>query len=95
MKTNTIAVLGLGYVGLPLVVEFGKQISTIGFDISKRKVECCQKGTDTSFELSDDEVKAGVHAIYTDDPAALGEADIIIVAVPTPVDDANIPDLRP
>lgn len=95
MKTNTIAVLGLGYVGLPLVVEFGKKIRTIGFDISKQKVECCQKGTDPSFELSDDEVKAGVHAIYTDDPAALSEADIIIVAVPTPVDDANIPDFRP
>lgn len=95
MKTNTIAVLGLGYVGLPLVVEFGKKIRTIGFDISKQKVECCQKGTDPSFELSDDEVKAGVHAIYTADPAALSEADIIIVAVPTPVDDANIPDFRP
>lgn len=95
MKTNTIAVLGLGYVGLPLVVEFGKQIRTIGFDISKHKVECCQKGTDPSFELSDDEVKSGIHAIYTDNPAALGEADIIIIAVPTPVDDANIPDFRP
>lgn len=95
MKTNTIAVLGLGYVGLPLVVEFGKQTRTIGFDISKHKVECCQKGTDPSFELSDEEVKAGIHAIYTDDPAALGEADIIIIAVPTPVDEANIPDFRP
>lgn len=95
MKTNTIAVLGLGYVGLPLVVEFGKKVRTIGFDISKQKVECCQKGTDPSFELSDDEVKAGIHAIYTDDPAALSEADIIIVAVPTPVDNANIPDFRP
>lgn len=95
MKINTIAVLGLGYVGLPLVVEFGKHIRTIGFDISKHKVECCQKGTDPSFELSDDEVKAGVHAIYTDDPSALGQADIIIIAVPTPVDDANIPDFRP
>jgi len=95
MQTNTIAVLGLGYVGLPLVVEFGKKLRTIGFDISKHKVEACQKGTDPSFELTDEEVQAGVHAIYTDDPAALGEADIIIVAVPTPVDEANIPDFRP
>ncbi len=95
MKINTIAVLGLGYVGLPLVVEFGKHLRTIGFDISKHKVKCCQNGTDPSFELSDDEVKAGVHAIYTEDPSALGQADIIIVAVPTPVDEANIPDFRP
>lgn len=95
MKKITIAVIGLGYVGLPLVVEFGKKIRTIGFDISKHKVACCQKGTDPSFELSDEEVKAGAYAVYTDDPADLAEADIIIVAVPTPVDDANIPDFRP
>ena len=95
MKKITIAVIGLGYVGLPLVVEFGKKYRTIGFDISKHKVACCQKGTDPSFELSDEEVKAGEYAVYTDDPVDLGEADIIIVAVPTPVDDANIPDFRP
>ena len=95
MQTNTIAVLGLGYVGLPLVVEFGKKLRTIGFDISKHKVAACRKGTDPSFELTNEEVQAGVHATYTDDPAALGEADIIIVAVPTPVDEANIPDFRP
>ncbi|MBV2208074.1 MAG: nucleotide sugar dehydrogenase [Thermomonas sp.] len=95
MKPNTIAVLGLGYVGLPLVVEFGKKLRTIGFDISKHKVETCQQGKDPSFELTDEEMKAGLHAVYTDNPAALGEADIIIVAVPTPVDEANIPDFRP
>lgn len=95
MQFNTIAVLGLGYVGLPLVVEFGKKIRTIGFDISKHKVASCQQGVDPSFELTDDEVKAAVHAIYTDDPTALSEADIIIVAVPTPVDNANIPDFSP
>lgn len=95
MQFNTIAVLGLGYVGLPLVVEFGKKIRTIGFDISKHKVASCRQGVDPSFELTDDEVKAAVHAIYTDDPTALSEADIIIVAVPTPVDNANIPDFSP
>jgi UDP-N-acetyl-D-glucosamine/UDP-N-acetyl-D-galactosamine dehydrogenase len=92
---NTIAVIGLGYVGLPLVVEFGKHVRTIGFDISKPKVQACQRGTDPSRELTDAEVQAGVHAIYTDDPALLGEADVIIVAVPTPVDEAHIPDFRP
>jgi len=92
---KTLAVIGLGYVGLPLVVEFGKQIRTIGFDIAKNKVLACQRGTDPSRELSDADMALATHALYTDDPAMLGEADIIIVAVPTPVDDAHIPDFRP
>ena len=91
----TVAVIGLGYVGLPLVVEFGKQVRTIGFDISKPKVESCQRGVDPSRELTDAEVGAATHAVYTDDPALLAEADMIIVAVPTPVDNAHIPDFRP
>jgi UDP-N-acetyl-D-galactosamine dehydrogenase len=92
---TTLAVIGLGYVGLPLVVEFGKQMRTIGFDIAKHKVEACRRGTDPSRELSDEEMALATHALYTDDPALLGEADIIIVAVPTPVDEAHIPDFRP
>ena len=95
MNANTLAVIGLGYVGLPLVIEFGKKIRTIGFDIAKHKVEACRNGKDPSFELTDEEMKAGVHAVYTDDPAMLSEADIIIVAVPTPIDEAKIPDFRP
>ena len=91
----TVAVIGLGYVGLPLVVELGKQVRTIGFDISKAKVESCQRGVDPSRELSDAEVAAATHAVYTDDPALLAEADMIIVAVPTPVDQAHAPDFRP
>ena len=92
---NTVAVIGLGYVGLPLVVEFGKQMRTIGFDIATHKVQACQRGTDPSRELSDAEVQAATHAIYTDDPKMLAEADIVIVAVPTPVDEAHIPDFKP
>ena len=92
---QTLAVIGLGYVGLPLVVEFGKQMRTIGFDIATHKVQACQRGTDPSRELSDAEVQAATHAVYTDDPTMLGEADVIIVAVPTPVDEAHIPDFRP
>ncbi len=91
---NRIAVLGLGYVGLPLVIEFGKKTPTIGFDISKHKVEMCLKGKDPSFELSDEQMRSAQFATYTDDPTQLSEADFIIVAVPTPVDDANIPDFR-
>lgn len=92
---TTLAVIGLGYVGLPLVVEFGKTMRTIGFDIALSKVEACARGTDPSRELTDAEVQAATHAEYTADPARLGEADIIIVAVPTPVDDAHIPDFKP
>lgn len=92
---NIVAVVGLGYVGLPLVVEFGKTIRTVGFDISVEKVESCQRGVDPSHELSDEAVASAAHAIYTSDPAQLAEADIIIVAVPTPVDDAKVPDFTP
>ncbi len=92
---NTVAVIGLGYVGLPLVVEFGKHLRTIGFDIAMHKVESCQRGVDPSRELSSDEIRASIYAVYTADPAMLAEADMIIVAVPTPVDGAHIPDFRP
>ena len=92
---QVVAVIGLGYVGLPLVVEFGKQMRTIGFDISLPKVQSCQRGVDPSRELPDAEMAAATHAIYTADPALLAEADIIVVAVPTPVDEAHIPDFRP
>ena len=92
---TTVAVIGLGYVGLPLVVEFGKQLRTIGFDISASKVESCQRGVDPSRELSDQDLSAARHAVYTTDGSLLSEADIIIVAVPTPVDLAHIPDFKP
>ncbi len=90
-----VAVVGLGYVGLPLVVEFGKLGRTIGFDIAADKVAKCRAGTDPSRELPDAEMRAAVHAEYTSDPAALAEADFILVAVPTPVDEAHIPDFSP
>ena len=90
-----VAVIGLGYVGLPLVVEFGKQVKTIGFDISQHKVDSCLRGVDPSRELADEQMAAAKQAVYTSDPAALAEADMIIVAVPTPVDDAHIPDFKP
>ena len=91
----TVAVIGLGYVGLPLVVEFGKRMRTIGFDISVSKVESCLKGVDPSRELPDEQMRAGINAEYTADPKKLCEADIIIVAVPTPVDVAHNPDFGP
>jgi UDP-N-acetyl-D-galactosamine dehydrogenase len=95
MNTSTVAVIGLGYVGLPLVVEFAKHGRTIGFDIHEGKVASCLAGHDPSRELSDAQMAEATHAVYTSDATMLGEADIIVVAVPTPVDDAHIPDFRP
>ncbi len=92
---SVVAVIGLGYVGLPLVVEFAKHVRTIGFDIAQSKVDACLRGVDPSRELEDAQMAAAKHAVYTSDPAALAEADMIIVAVPTPVDQAHIPDFRP
>jgi UDP-N-acetyl-D-galactosamine dehydrogenase len=88
----TIAVVGLGYVGLPLVIEFGKCLRTIGFDILADKVEKCQSGIDPSREIPDEEMRLARHAVYTNDASSLREADFILVAVPTPVDEARIPD---
>ena len=92
---SVVAVIGLGYVGLPLVVEFGKTGRTIGFDINQEKVAKCRAGSDPSRELDDAAMAAAAHAEYTDDPTILAEADFIIVAVPTPVDAAHIPDFKP
>ena len=92
---QVVAVVGLGYVGLPLVVEFGKSWRTIGFDISAAKVESCRQYIDPSRELSDGDMRSSTNAVYTTDPSLLSEADIIVVAVPTPVDNAHIPDFRP
>jgi UDP-N-acetyl-D-galactosamine dehydrogenase len=92
---DVIAVVGLGYVGLPLVVEFGKLGRTIGFDIAADKVAKCCAGTDPSREIPDAEMALAIHAEYASDPAALADASLIIVAVPTPVDEARIPDFGP
>ncbi len=92
---TTVAVIGLGYVGLPLVVEFGQRTRTIGFDIDPRRVAQCQASTDPSREIPDDAMRSALHAVYTSDPAQLRDADFILVAVPTPVDNAHIPDFGP
>ncbi|WP_431237372.1 nucleotide sugar dehydrogenase [Mycolicibacterium aichiense] len=93
--SSTLAVIGLGYVGLPLVVEFGKRTRAIGFDIASEKVESCQQGVDPSREIPDEDMRAALHAEYSSDPKVLAQADIIIIAVPTPVDEAHRPNLGP
>jgi UDP-N-acetyl-D-galactosamine dehydrogenase len=95
LEDKTLAVIGLGYVGLPLAVEFGKHRSTIGFDIKKERVAELQSGEDHTLECSRAELKEARHARYTSDIEELRQARIYIVTVPTPVDRANRPDMTP
>ena len=89
-----IAVVGLGYVGLPLAVEFGKKYSVIGFDLNKEKLECYKKGIDVTGEVGDCALsKASV--LFTSNENDLQNADFYIVAVPTPVNLDKTPDLKP
>ena len=89
----TIGIVGLGYVGLPLAIEFGKKYSTVGFDLSAAKIAAYQQCVDPTGEINRDEFKASIHLVCTSDPGRLGDADVLIVAVPTPVDAAHNPNL--
>jgi len=96
ISENTIvAVVGLGYVGLPLAVEFGKKYRTIGYDLSEAKIANYKNYCDPTGEVSTADLKAATKLTVSTDPKAIGEADIIIIAVPTPVDEAHIPDFSP
>ncbi|MBA2660320.1 MAG: nucleotide sugar dehydrogenase [Nitrosospira sp.] len=89
---SVVAVVGLGYVGLPLAVEFGKKRQTIGYDLSSSKVESYKRYVDPTGEVSIDELSAASQLLVTTDPAELSRADYIVIAVPTPVDLAHQPD---
>jgi len=90
-----LAVVGLGYVGLPLAVEFGKRRPVIGFDINRRRIEELQRGHDHTLEVEDEEMASAGQLSYTDDRARLAEANVFIVTVPTPIDAYKQPDLTP
>lgn len=92
---TTIAVVGLGYVGLPLAVEFGKKFRTIGFDLSQAKIDSYKHYIDPTGEVSTEDLKAATQLTVSTDASTLREADFVIVAVPTPVDDAHQPDFSP
>src|SRR6185436_3240173 len=92
---SVVAVVGLGYVGLPLAVEFGKKLQTVGFDLSQTKIENYRRYVDPTGEVSSEDLRAARQLAVTSDPAALAQADFIIIAVPTPVDAAHQPDLSP
>ena len=92
---KTIAIVGLGYVGLPLAVEFGKHRSTIGFDINQARIAELQSGKDHTLECSPEELQSAKHLHYSANTQDLQKAKIFIVTVPTPVDQANRPDMTP
>ncbi len=93
---DSVAVIGLGYVGLPLALAFGQKIKTIGFEISQGKVDAYNNGVDPTGEMGADAfTKAKDNIIYTADAAQIKKADVVIVAVPTPINHAKQPDLTP
>ena len=95
VEVTVVAVVGLGYVGLPLAVEFGKQYATVGFDLSEKKIAAYRNFLDPTGEVSQAELKAASGLRVTTDAADLAHADFVIVAVPTPVDQAHQPDFGP
>ena len=92
---KTIAVIGLGYVGLPLAVEFGKSRRVIGLDINAGRIDALRVGHDATLEVSKDELATSDQLTFTSDPADLAVASIYIVTVPTPIDAHKRPDLTP
>lgn len=94
-KMTTIAVIGLGYVGLPLAVEFGKKYKTLGYDLSEPKIAAYQNHNDPTGEVSREAFQEAKYLTCHTDPAVIAQADFIVVAVPTPVDAAHQPELTP
>jgi UDP-N-acetyl-D-glucosamine/UDP-N-acetyl-D-galactosamine dehydrogenase len=93
-KKAKLAVIGLGYVGLPIALEFARRISVIGFDISEKRIEMMKNGVDPSNELESSAFE-GCDITFTSSLDVLREAKFFVVAVPTPVDEHNVPDLTP
>ena len=90
-----IAIIGLGYVGLPLAVEFGKKVPVVGFDIHQKRIDELQSGQDHTLEVSPKELKQATHLSYTTNLQQLADCNFFIVTVPTPIDEFKQPDLTP
>ena len=95
LEDAKIGIVGLGYVGLPLAVEFGKHYKTVGFDINEQRVKALSAGIDETLEVSSQEMQASQFLRYTNDLEGLLECDVYIVTVPTPIDQSKRPDLTP
>jgi UDP-N-acetyl-D-galactosamine dehydrogenase len=92
-ETTKIGIIGLGYVGLPLAVEFGKKIPVVGFDIDKNRVDDLRSNVDRTLEVSADELEKSTHVSFTIAPDDLASCNVYIITVPTPIDSFNQPDL--
>ena len=95
LKNAKIAVVGLGYVGLPLAVEFGKNRAVLGYDINHNRIAELQEGRDKTNECTSDELKGALYLSYSSDENDLHCCSVFIVTVPTPIDNANRPYLKP
>ena len=93
--TARIAVVGLGYVGLPLAVEFGKQYDTVGFDINKARITELREGRDGTLEVEPELLAGAIRLTYVSDADGIADCNVYIVTVPTPIDSARRPDLTP
>jgi len=94
-KAASVAIIGLGYVGLPLAVEFAKKYRVVGFDISEKRILQLKAGADSTREISAEELQAAQNLTLTSDPDEIADANIYIITVPTPIDEHKRPDLRP
>jgi UDP-N-acetyl-D-galactosamine dehydrogenase len=95
LKQAKIGVIGLGYVGLPLAVEFGKKFPTIGLDINKARVQELKEGKDSSLEVDPAELVSTPYLSYTDEPQGIAECNVYVITVPTPINEHKQPDLSP
>jgi UDP-N-acetyl-D-glucosamine/UDP-N-acetyl-D-galactosamine dehydrogenase len=95
LESEKIAVIGLGYVGLPVALGFGRKLATVGFDIRKKRVDDLKSGKDETAEVTPDQMRAAAKLELTADPDKLADCTFYIVAVPTPIDSNNRPDLGP
>src|SRR5258706_8018635 len=86
LEQEKIAVIGLGYVGLPVAISFGRKLPTVGFDIRQRRIDELKKGHDDTLEVTTDQLASAKHLEMTADPSKLAECTFYIVAVPTPID---------
>ncbi len=95
MAESKISIIGLGYVGLPLAVEFGKKRPVIGFDINESRIAELRAGRDSTLEVTEEGLREASQLAFSSDVSALKDCDIFIVTVPTPVDKTNRPNLSP
>ena len=95
LETTKLAVIGLGYVGLPLAVEFGKSRPVVGFDINTNRIEALRAGSDSTLEVDDEELKSATHLSFSNNVDDIADCNVYIVTVPTPIDAHKRPDLTP